>query len=125
MVKITYEPWSEIIIKEYAYFDNTNDLAEIIAGLRVQGVPMSLNWANGIVFFYTEVFPETNSIANDMKDGKSYWLNVSFAIMNPYKPSINTRGNISVPVINQSSNNTMKEVTEWLKKQSPISKRNI
>ena len=125
MVKITYEPWSEIIIKEYAYFDNTNDLAEIIAGLRVQGVPMSLNWANGIVFFYTEVFPETNSIVNDMKDGKSYWLNVSFAIMNPYKPSINTRGNISVPVINQSSNNTMKEVTEWLKKQSPISKRNI
>jgi hypothetical protein len=74
------------------------------------------------VFFYNEVFPDTNSIANDMKDRKSYWLNASFSLMNPYKPSISTKGNISVPVINQSSNNTMKGVTEWLKKQPPISK---
>jgi len=124
-VKIRYEPWSEIIIKEYVHFQNPSDLAEIVAGFRGQGVPMSLNWANGIAFFYTEVFPDTNSIANDMKDGKSYWLNISFAFMNPCKPSISTRANIPVPVINQSSNNTMKDVTEWLKKQSPISKRNV
>ena len=121
-VKIRYEPWREIIIKEYVYFQNPSDLAEIIAGLRVHGVPMSLNWANGIVFSYNEVFPDTNSIANDMKDGKYYWPNVSFSLMNLYKPSISTRANIPVPVINQSSNNTMNEVTEWLKKQPPISK---
>jgi len=124
-VKIRYEPWREIIIKECVYFQNASDLAEIIAGLRAQGVPGSLNWANGVVFFYTDLHPDTNSIANDMKDGKSYWLNVSFAFMNPYKPLISTRANIPIPVINQSSNNTMKDVTEWLKKQSSISKRNV
>ena len=124
-VKIRYEPWKEIIIKEYTYFQNPSDLAEIVAGLRDHGVPMSMNWTNGIVFFYNEVFPDTNSIANDMKDGKSYWLNVSFSLMTLYKPSISTRANIPVPVINQSSNNIMNKVTEWLKKQPSISKRNI
>jgi hypothetical protein len=43
-VKIRYEPWREIIIKELVYFQNPSDLAEIVAGFRVQGVLMSLNW---------------------------------------------------------------------------------
>ncbi len=117
MVKITYDPWKEIVIKEYAYFKNISDLAEIVAGLRSQGVPAALYWANDVVFFFTEVLPDTVPIAEDFKLGTIYWANVSFAMMAQYKPALKTRENIQVPVINQSSNSTMKEITDWLKKQ--------
>jgi len=117
MVKVTYEPLKEVIIKETTYFKEIKDLAFIVAGFRAQGIPISLNWANGIVFFYIEVVPETAPIAKEFIEGKVYWANVSFSVMPKYKSSIDTKEKIQVPIINQNSNPTMKDVTEWLKQQ--------
>lgn len=117
MVKVTYEPLKEVIVKETTYFKEIKDLAFIVAGFRAQGIPIYLNWANGIVFFYIEVVPETAPIAKEFIEGKVYWANVSFSVMPKYESSIDTKEKIQVPIINQNPNPTMKDVTEWLKQQ--------
>lgn len=49
--------------------------------------------------------------------GKVYWANVSFAEMPQYKPVLETKEKIQVPIINASSNVTIRQVAEWLKQQ--------
>ena len=41
MVKITYEPINEIVIKEYIRFEKVEDLIYIFAQLRAGGAPRS------------------------------------------------------------------------------------
>lgn len=114
-MKIQYEPFEEIIIKDYTYFKKISDLVDIVAGVRGQGEFASLNWANGVVFVYTEIPPITDLIVEDIKQGKIYWANVSFAYMTDYESKLKSSENIPVPVINQDSNYIMKEVAKWLR----------
>lgn len=76
-----------------------------------------MSWANGLVFFYSDVIPETDPIAEQFLKGRIYWTNVSYAEMPVYKPLVETREKIPVPIINQNSNPTIRKVTEWLKVQ--------
>lgn len=113
-LKVQYEPFKEVVIKDYTYFKKISDLVDIIAGVRGQGDFASLNWANGVVFVYTDVPPVTDSIVEDIKQGKIYWANISFAYMPNYESKLKSSENIPVPVINQDSNQIMKEVAKWL-----------
>ena len=117
MVKITYEPINEIVIKEYIRFEKVEDLIYIFAQLRAGGAPVSLSWANGLVFVNSPLSPETEDIMDDFLKGKIYWINVSFAEMPKYKPIIETRERVQVPIINLSSSPIIVEVMDWLKKQ--------
>jgi hypothetical protein len=118
-MRIRYEPFEEIIIKDYTYFKKVGDLVDIVAGLRGQGELASLNWASGVVFIYSEIPPVTAPIAEDLRQGKVYWINVSFAYMTDYKSQLKSSENVPVPVINQDSNYIMKEVAKWLGSLSP------
>jgi len=116
-IKITYEPFKEVVIKEYTRFENIEDLIYIFAQLRAAGAPAVLNWASGLVFVYTPQPPETDQLIEEFLKGKIYWVNVSFAEMLQYKPLLETKERIQVPVINASSNVILRQVTEWLKQQ--------
>lgn len=116
MVKITYEPINEIVIKEYVHFDKVEELIYIFAQLRASGAPVSLNWANGLVFIHSPLPPTDENVMEEYLKGKIYWTNVSFAEMPEYKPLIETRERIQVPIINLSSSPIIVQVTEWLKK---------
>jgi hypothetical protein len=115
MVKITYEPIDEIVIKEYIRFQKVEDLIYIFAQLRAGGAPVSLSWANGLVFVYSQLLPENDLILKDFLDGKVYWTNVSFAEMPEYKPLVETKERVQVPIVNASSSSTIVKVMEWLK----------
>jgi len=117
LVKITYEPFKEVIIKEYTRFEKIEDLIYIFAQLRAGGAPVSLNWANGIVFVYSVLPPDTEQIMEEFLKGKVYWVNVTFAAMPEYKPVLETKEKIQVPIVNVSSNPIIRQVTEWLKQQ--------
>jgi hypothetical protein len=116
-IKITYDPFKEVIIKEYTRFEKIEDLIYAFAELRASGVPVSLNWANGIVFVYSPLHPDTEQIVDEFLKGRLYWINVTFAAMPEYKQILETKEKIQVPVINLSSNPTIRQVTEWLKQQ--------
>lgn len=50
MVKITYETFKEVVIKEYVRFERIEDLTSIFAKVRAGGALVSLNLVNGLVF---------------------------------------------------------------------------
>jgi hypothetical protein len=116
-IKITYEPFKEIVIKEYTRFQNIEDLIYIFAQMRASGAPAALNWANGLVFVYLALPPDTDQLVEDFLKGRIYWTNITFAAMPQYKPVVETREKIQVPIINASSNIIIRQVTEWLKQQ--------
>ncbi len=122
-MKITFEPFKEIIIKEYTKFEKLQDLIYAFAQLRAVGQPVSLNWAEGVVFIHAVMPPDTSElIAEDFMKGKLYYISVNFALMNKYEPSVtykNPQGEMAVPIINVSSNNLLSELAKWLKTQAP------
>ena len=117
MVKITYEPINEIVIKEYIRFEKVADLIYIFAQLRASGAPVSLSWANGLVFVYSLLPPENDEVLEAFLKGKVYWTNVSFAEMAEYKPLVETKERVQVPIVNANSSSIIVQVMEWLKKQ--------
>jgi len=122
-MKITFEPFKEIVIKEYTKFEKLQDLVYAFAQLRAVGQPVSLNWAKGIVFTHSVMPPDTSElVAEDFLKGKLYIISVNFALMDKYEPSItykSPQGEIAVPIINVSSSSLLSELTKWLKTQIP------
>ncbi len=117
MIKITYEPFKEVVIKEYVRFEKIEDLIYIFAQLRAGGAPASLNWASGLVFVYSPLIPDTDQLMDEFLKGRIYWINVSYAEMPQYKPIFETREKVQVPIINLSSNPMIRQVMEWLKRR--------
>ncbi|MCW8802540.1 MAG: hypothetical protein OQK81_04210, partial [Candidatus Bathyarchaeota archaeon] len=52
-----------------------------------------------------------------IEEKKVYWAFVSYALMPQYKPIIETKERIMVPVIDMSTNNLFVKVAQWLKEQ--------
>lgn len=117
MIKIIYEPFKEVVIKEYTRFENIEDLIFNLAQLRASGIPAALNWANGVVFVHSPLSPDTDELMEQFLKGRVYWTNVSFAILPKYKPVYEIKGKGQVPIINVSSSPVLMQVTEWLKAQ--------
>jgi hypothetical protein len=117
MIKISYEPFKEVVIKEYVRFEKTEDLVYIFAQLLAGGAPVSLSWASGLVFVYSPLIPDTDQLIEEFLKGRIYWTNVSYAEMPQYKPIFETREKVQVSIINLSSNPMIRQVMEWLKQQ--------
>ncbi len=117
LIKISYEPFTEVVIKEYVRFEKIEDLIYIFAQLRAGGAPVSLSWASGIVFIHSAIVPETDQVMEEFLNGKVYWANVSFAEMPEYRSIFETKEKIQVPIVNLSSSETIMQVAEWLKSQ--------
>jgi hypothetical protein len=116
-IKITYDPFKEIIIKEYTRFENIEDLIYIFAQFRAAGAPVALNWAGGIVFVHNALPPDNDQLIEEFLKGKVYCANVSFAVLPQYRQVLETKEKMQVPVINASSNTILRQVAEWLKQQ--------
>ena len=117
MIKISYDPFKELVIKEYVRYEKLEDLIYIFAQLRAGGAPVALNWCDGLVFFYSPLPPENDKVMLDYLNGKVYWDNITFAKMLEYKPIVETKEKVQVPVLNATANPTIRRVVEWLKQQ--------
>ncbi len=116
-LEIRYEPFKEIIVMEETQFPTPEDLARftnIVAGGKTAGV----YWAKGIVFIYFPLSVNTETAARELVEKRRvYWAFLSYASMPAYKPLIETKEKIIVPVLDMSANPLFQKVTEWLKKQ--------
>lgn len=119
-LRIRYEPYDEIVVKEYVRFDKIDDLIYIFAQLRAAGQLASANWANGVLFTHSMLTPDTDKVTEEFITGRLYYTNVSYALMPDYKSAVRYKGpegEILVPVINVSSSKTLSKLAEWLKSQ--------
>lgn len=116
-VSVTYQPIKEIVILQKNRFSSPDELARfasIIAG----GKPSGLYWAEGVTFLYFLLPSSTETAAKALVEkGKVYWTMVGYALMEKYKPVIETREKIIVPVVDMSSNSTLRKAANWLKQQ--------
>jgi hypothetical protein len=116
-VEVKYEPFKEIVVMQRNYFPSPDDLARfasIIAGGKTAG----LYWAEGVAFLYF-LLPASTDIAAKalIEKGRVYWTSVGYALMPKYRPIIETKEKIMVPVIDLSTNPLIRKVAQWLEEQ--------
>ena len=120
-VKISYEPFKEIVIMEQTRFSSPDEMARftsVIAGGKLAG----LYWAEGVVFLYFPLPPSNTTVAKLLiENGKVYWTFVGYALMPRYEATIETKEKMIVPVIDISANPLLSRVAIWLKEQKQVS----
>lgn len=115
--KVSYEPFKEISIMEYTRFPTPDDLARF-ANIAAGGKTTGIYWAEGVAFIYYPLPTTTNTAAKCViEEKRHYWAFVSFALMPDYRPLIETKEKIIVPVIDMSTSRLFQTVAKWLKKQ--------
>ena len=120
MVKITYQPWNEVVIHQ-AVKHEPNELFELVirhaltAG--VVGVPPVVTWAEGVVFLISP-FSESEKEAEDKIKGILHLAEVNFALVPEYrsKVQINIEGNQQAVRLQRVDNNPiLADVARFLK----------
>lgn len=111
------ESFKEIIVMEHTRFKTVDDLARF-ANIAVGGKTTGVYWADGVVFIYYPLPTTTEAAAKALIDeGKVFWAFVSYALMPEYKPIIETKERIMVPVIDMTTSPLFQKVAQWLKDQ--------
>ncbi|MEM2129864.1 MAG: hypothetical protein QXZ70_04620 [Candidatus Bathyarchaeia archaeon] len=115
-VKIIYKPAKEIIIMDYFQFP-VEKLNQMFARLIHSGLPIAAQWAEGVLFVYSPLIPDTDELMENFLKGKIFWSSVSFALMPKYSLSVKVDG-IEVPIIDVSNHHVLREAARWLKEQA-------
>jgi len=115
-VKILYRPAKEIVILDFFQFSK-DALDQMFARLIHSGMPVMAQWADGVVFIYFPIAPETDELMENYLKGRIFWNSVNFALMPKYSPSIKV-GGLEIPVLNVSNHPILAEVAKWLKTQA-------
>jgi hypothetical protein len=116
-LKIKSESFKEIVVMEQTRFKTVDDLARF-ANIAVGGKTTGLYWTNGVLFIYYPLPTSTELAAKALiEEKKVYWAFVSYALMPQYRPIIETKERIMVPVIDMSTSNMFNKVANWLKEQ--------
>ncbi len=118
MVEIKHTPIKELNIFEYVREKYPEDLA-MPSGLLASatGHVMALNWAEGIVFLFSALIPQTDAAFLRFIEGKIYCPSIHYTEMPEYRSSIQTAQGIHVPVVDVTGSPVMKELALWLKER--------
>jgi hypothetical protein len=112
---VTYEPFKKVAILECTKFPTPDDLARF-ANIAAGGKTTGIYWAEGVTFIYFPVPTTTETAAKSLiEEKKVYWAFVSYALMPMYRPLIETKEKIIVPVLNMSTSRLFQKVAQWLK----------
>lgn len=115
---VRYEPFKEVVILDCTRFSTPDDLARF-ANVAAGGKPTGVYWTGGVAFVYYPLPTSTEVAArNFVEDGRIYWAFVSYTLMPEYRPIIETKERIMVPVVNMSPSPLFQKVAQWLKDQS-------
>jgi hypothetical protein len=113
--KVKFSPFKEIVVMQKTAFSSPDHIARF-ASILAGGKTPGLYWANGVVFVYFPLPASTEIAAKDLVENRRvYWTFVGYAIMPEYKPIIETKEKIMVPIIDMSSNKMFQRVADWLK----------
>jgi len=74
-------------------------------------------WAEGVLFIYFPLVPDTNDLMENYLKGRIFWSSVNFVLMPKYAPSIKVSG-LEVPVVDVSEQPILRESAKWLREHS-------
>lgn len=111
------ESFKEVVVMEQTRFKTIDDLARFV-NIAFGGKTTGLYWANGVLFIYYPLPTSTEIAAKALIEEKRlYWAFINYAMMPQYKPIIETKERIMVPVIDMSTSTLFNNVAKWLKEQ--------
>jgi hypothetical protein len=122
MVKIEHTPIKKIVILEVTSYPTPEKFAEVTAPAKLAGVPIVLNWAEGVLFATIPLPPTTDKLMDEFTSGVIYWQNVSYSLMPKFKPIItissHAGGIAEIGVMDVSANHNLVKTALWLKEYS-------
>jgi len=118
MVKITYQPWEEIVIHEIVEYPLAALLEMQSFGVPPGAMGRSLMWAGGIAFAYVAM-PASDDVVADQLKGRMHWASVVFAAMPTYENAVLLQETgVRIPVVDVSGNPTLYAVARWLREHA-------
>jgi hypothetical protein len=118
MVKITYQPWQELVIHEVVEYPLAALLEMQSFGVPPGSMGRSLMWANGVAFTYAAM-PASDDVVAEQLKARMHWASVVFATMPSYESALLFQEmNIRIPVADVSDNPTLYAVARWLREHA-------
>ena len=115
MVVFEFQPWKKIVVHEVVKFPLQHFISSHSLGVQEGGIGRPLVWVNGVVFEKGGL-RDTDDIIREKLEGKLHWNFLHYAILEKHQPEFKvTPGNIRIPVINVSDNETLREMATWIK----------
>lgn len=114
MVEFELQSWKKIIIHEVVKFPLQHFLSGHSLGVSEGGIGRPLIWVDSIIFDKAGL-PDTDDIIREKLEGKLHWNFLHYTILEKYQPEFKVAGNIRIPVVNVSDNETFKEMAKWIK----------
>jgi len=116
MFDIVCRPPKQLIILECTRYPSLEALSRVVAVIISSGESLILKWAEGVVFSYSPIAPQTELLFDEYVKGKVFWSDVVYALMPEYKQTIRV-STLDIPVIDVSPNPLLSEAAKWMKKQ--------
>jgi len=117
VVKITYQPWEEIVVHEVVEYPLAALLEMQSIGVPPGSLGRSLMWANGVAFAYAAMAGNEQVIEEQLR-GKMHWASLIYAMMPTYEGAVLLQEmNVRVPIVDVSGNPTLYAVARWLREQ--------
>ena len=118
MVDIEYKPISKIIVHEIIRTE-FQDFLNMFAIPQRPGAPRpSARWIDGILFTFIP-FPPSPEALRDKIEGIIHWELVNFTEMEQYTSTVtNPETNITMNVLDNSTNTAVSDFIRWLKNDS-------
>ncbi len=107
----------ELVILECTHYPSLEALSRIVAVIVSSGESVILKWAEGVLFSYSPIAPQTELLVDEYVKGRIFWSDVVYTMMPEYKQSIRV-GSFDIPVIDVSPNPLLSEAARWMKKQA-------
>ena len=115
MVEIIHSPVKQLIIMEYIRFPNAEELVKNM--ILQPGQPAVLYWAEGVIFLPIPVPANNTKVIEELLNGRTYWMSVSYALMPTYSTMISAEKGPEALVINVSRSHLLSQVARWLKER--------
>lgn len=115
-IEIVENPIKKIVILSSAQIslEEFFKRAELFA---MAGQPITLSWAEGIVFLAVPFQSDSDIIIEETLKGTQYLGSVLFASMPKYESIKKVSGLREIPIVDQTSISEMRQIAQWLKKK--------
>lgn len=115
MVEITFKPMKEIVIHEAIQHELKDFIKIRITGLKKEAVAQPFVWAEGVVFTRSTP-PSTEEVVKDSLEGVIHFTSVGWALLPKFRRYLKL-GGVTIPVINASDNQNLRDVAKALKRR--------
>lgn len=107
------------MVHQFVKYGSPESLARTVVVQSSPGQPVSLSWIDGIAFkIVSPPFVISDLFAKEFLEGRLH-VSILYAEMTAFKPSIHAaEENISIPILNDSSNREARAIVDWLKRQN-------